>query len=412
MSQYNLMRRFRVDILPGRFPSKDAPRIFDLCFCLVGFTKTLNLSGNSGGLLHRPSGSLTLPTMTDEHKLDPMPGPQLDAIIARARECYNRANAFQSNRDDALYRMCYHASFCLPLVHDPAFEHLCRERNAKGDFPETRIIDLITQTKDGKSTLNAERRADYAAAACWVRYHYHRNQGAIREEDAAVDEIRKLRGIRAIATAYREWATENCERGSFGVTTLQAKKAAATRAARQSAGKAADHAPEVIIGNSDGEAEHGTMHRMPIDPVGEPVGQGRNCSSTGASMNWFEPIVIGPPPVKHHLSDEKKVKGREFVEKAFHARNSVSDTVGFVRAYHRVIGDWSPSDLDIGSFTDQVAKLKEQNDDSTSMISQYKTRCQELEEQLADMQAENKNLRKKIRTLEHAVRTKRARVSA
>jgi hypothetical protein len=75
--------------------------------------------------------------------------------------------------------------------------------------------------------------------------------------------------------------------------------------------------------------------------------------------DFQQPILVEPLGPKLGMSDERKHKGRELVEMAFRPTNTVAEAVSYIRAYHRVIGDWQPSDLDIGSYTALEQKLRD-----------------------------------------------------
>lgn len=126
-----------------------------------------------------------------------------------------------------------------------------------------------------------------------------------------------------------------------------------------------------------------------------------------AGLNPLEPIFTGSLLPRLDLSDKKKERGRELVERAFHARNSISDTINSVRAYHRIIGDWSPSDLGIGRYDNQISKLQDAVNDALhgSKIRfdeniELKSRIRELERQLRD---QSRQYQSRIRELEAEV---------
>ena len=112
--------------------------------------------------------------------------------------------------------------------------------------------------------------------------------------------------------------------------------------------------------------------------------------SPGAAsgIDPLEPIVPDPAPPKLSMSDEKKLKARELVERVFHSRNTVADTVNFVRAYHRLAYGWAPSDLDIGSYEQQFANMRERLRDSIRD-----------RERIAELERENSKLCAEIEAL-------------
>jgi hypothetical protein len=143
--------------------------------------------------------------------------------------------------------MCYSAGDCLAYVDEnpDQFDRLCREGDARGDFPETRLVDLITKDDGGNSAVSTERRADYAAAIRWMRTP--EINGGDRAMEPIIAEARRKRGIAAIAEEYRNWATENLSAGSFGVRMEKDQQAREAKKARQV------HAPKpVLAGPTDG----------------------------------------------------------------------------------------------------------------------------------------------------------------
>jgi hypothetical protein len=120
-------------------------------------------------------------------------------------------------------------------------------------------------------------------------------------------------------------------------------------------------------------------------------------------INLLDPIstVLAP---KLGMTDEKKAKGRELVERAFHARNTVGDALNYIRTYHRIIGDWSPSDLDIGSYKTQFDTLKQTAIDATRQSvmqlaenAWMSTEIFQLEERIRQREAEIATLIKAAR---------------
>jgi hypothetical protein len=117
-----------------------------------------------------------------------------------------------------------------------------------------------------------------------------------------------------------------------------------------------------------------------------------------AAANPRVPILTQPLPPKINLSDEKKLKGRELVEKAFHTGNTEPDVISYVRAYHRQIGDWSPSDLGIGSYDAQIGKLKEDVLAATTQAATFTGKYFEARAKIDELNEENKKLRSQLTT--------------
>jgi hypothetical protein len=112
-----------------------------------------------------------------------------------------------------------------------------------------------------------------------------------------------------------------------------------------------------------------------------------------AVPNLQAPILTQPLPAKLGLSDEKKLKGRELVERAFHAGNSEAEVLNTVRAYHRTIGDWSPSDLGIGSYDAAFDKQEENLREAVTRTSVWIEKYDKAQQEIRELKATNKQLR-------------------
>ena len=76
----------------------------------------------------------------------------------------------------------------------------------------------------------------------------------------------------------------------------------------------------------------------------------------------------------------------------FHSRNTVADTVNFVRAYHRLAYGWLPSDLDIGSYEQDFANIRDHLRKALADAMRGRQR-------IADLERENWELRAEIEAL-------------
>jgi hypothetical protein len=129
------------------------------------------------------------------------------------------------------YAAIYKGGFALPYIDSEDFKRLCDDRKATkktgGDFPETRLVYMFA--KD----LKRDRRADVAAAMCWM--HTPSLCGGCGGDDAEklIDYFIEKGGIDKCAAAYRKWITKHGKPGDFGYQTERTKKGMATRQAKK-----------------------------------------------------------------------------------------------------------------------------------------------------------------------------------
>jgi hypothetical protein len=77
-------------------------------------------------------------------------------------------------------------------------DRLLAERKARGDYPATKLIDVISG-----GTTSDERRQTYGNALCWL-HKYHRDS----DEDTAIAAIRAANGADAVADIYAREAAQ------------------------------------------------------------------------------------------------------------------------------------------------------------------------------------------------------------
>jgi len=185
---------------------------------------------------------LTLNALTEDEQ-------DIADTIELANSHWMRLVSLGLQRDEVRLHALYQTGFARRkiCIYPAAFDVLAKRMQAKGDFPETRLIDLITRDPEtSESTLTPERRAEYAAAACWFDVVTDQAEmGCEAGESRILLGVEKLdpddeNGIVAIAMSrkhpvtqiaaeYRQWATKNTPK-AFGAQTEAVRQAAATRA--------------------------------------------------------------------------------------------------------------------------------------------------------------------------------------
>jgi hypothetical protein len=125
------------------------------------------------------------------------------------------------------YAAIYNAGLALPYIGSPDFKKLCDDRKATkagGNFPETRLVFMFAKG------LQRDRRADVAAAMCWMHTpSLCGGRHGADDREVVIDYFIKNGCIDKCAAAYREWITEHGKPGDFGYQTEATKKGMATR---------------------------------------------------------------------------------------------------------------------------------------------------------------------------------------
>jgi hypothetical protein len=188
-----------------------------------------------------------------------LPNPRRDHLIEIIDSA--RSRFAQSRRDR--YRALIEAADGFGYKDDPFFDEVCEERQAKGDHPETRMIDMIAPG------LSKERRAEYAAAMCGIimlRPQWGESPHDDTEINEFIDEIISKGGVTAIAADYRRWATKNLPAGGFGSTNPETiQRAQATKASGLEDRAATAHAkPRASASQSNGQGRRAAAP-PPID---------------------------------------------------------------------------------------------------------------------------------------------------
>jgi hypothetical protein len=157
------------------------------------------------------------------------------------------------------------------------------------------------------------------------------------------------------------------------------------------------HKPEVIAAYIN---KYGDPGAPDYGPAREPLGE-------NSPWSPLDPILTAPLPPNLGMTDERKEKGRELVERAFHPGNTVGDVIATVRAYHRTIGDWSPSDLRIGSYEATFDKAEESAKETARLTAAQITENIELRHRVRDLESQLRDQKEKyhkqIRELESEI---------
>jgi hypothetical protein len=329
---------------------------------------------------------------------------RLDALIKEASGFYHQSNAFERERDHALYLMCYHTVECLLYINTDAFYDLCQEREAKGDHPETRLIDLIARDENGKS-VNDDKRADYAATVSWLGIHPE-----LDDPDKAIDEIRKLGGITQVSEHWRAWATANLPAGRFGVRSESTRKATATRAKNAAAKtgrdtRTAPPAPPPQSAYADINAEGAPVEPSPVGPQASPTPPPSAPPTEGLrpapndSAFSFEPIMseVGvTPKTIDRLTRERLFK---FTTTIFHPRTPIPDIIASLRAYHRIAYGYGLNEL-AGIKQEYVEQFITNAD---VLYKGYKQQAEAAEAECEKLRAENEKLDDLVRELRRRI---------
>jgi hypothetical protein len=127
-------------------------------------------------------------------------------------------------------RMTYHAIYkgglALPYFDTEDFRKLCADRKATkagGNFPETRLVFMFARG------LRRDRRADVAAAMCWMHTPSLSGGHGGGDADRLIDYFIERGGIDKCAGVYREWITKHGKPSDFGYQSEGNKRGAATR---------------------------------------------------------------------------------------------------------------------------------------------------------------------------------------
>jgi hypothetical protein len=268
----------------------------------------------------------------------------------------------------------------------------CKRNSVVGNTHETRVVELMLAIDTESVAISRERRAEYAAVAGWFA-----DQQLCPETDPerAVALARQKGGITGIAREYRDKkdaenpkAKAAKEKGQ----ATEARRGTGTSARKQTAAVATEQ--ETVATGPQPEADKPEFLKWRVD--GDPDAH-EDSLGAASGIDPLEPIAPDPAPPKLGMSDEKKARASELVERVFHPRNTVADTVNFVRAYHRLAYGWAPSDLDIGSYEQQFANMRDRLREGLTDAFRYRDRIAELERENSDLRAEINALKGKAR---------------
>lgn len=308
----------------------------------------------------------------------------LDELVTATQIAWTRF------RNAQLHAFCAAAALLMwARENEDRFVVYCKRNSVSGQELETRVVELmLASDPDGEAILR-ERRAEYGSCVGWFA---DRELCPETDPEKAVALARQKGRMTGIAQEYREKKDAKNPKAKAAKQKVQATKArdrTGTPSGKQPG--SASEKPETVTAALKPEAEaHKPEFLKP--PEGDPDAD-TDALGAASGIDPLEPIVPDPAPPKLGISDEKKRKAREIAELVFHPRNTVADTVNFVRAYHRIAHGWLPSDLGIGSYEQQLATMRENLRNAVNDARRKGERIDELER-------ENSRLREEIGSLQ------------
>jgi len=180
-------------------------------------------------------------------------------LLDEGRPHFLAGLGFETQRDETLFQGCYLTGKIISrtltdTAAETALDELCDKLNARGDSRAAKLIDLMSRSADGKSTVHRRKMTVYIGASFWFAWNPDDQPDAVAAEpklpcpsgdrETAIAAARAAGGIDDINELYRIWALEIFEPGSGKLGALSkgaTRKAGSPAAAKQVAqNKAAD----------------------------------------------------------------------------------------------------------------------------------------------------------------------------
>jgi hypothetical protein len=289
-------------------------------------------------------------------------------------------------RNAQLYAFCAAAPVLTwARANEADFLTYCKRNSVRGQELESLVVELMLAEDGDGEAISGERRAEYAAVIAWFA---DRDLCPETDPDEAVKRAIGKGRITGIARLYREKKDAQNPKAKAAKEKGQATKArrrAGTTTRKQTASGAT--ASETLAVAPESEAEANKPEFLERRVEGDPDAR-QDSPGAASGIDPLEPIAPDPAPPKLGMSDEKRLRARELVERVFHPRNTVADTVNFVRAYHRLAYGWAPSDLDIGSYEQQLANMRDRLREGLNDAIRYQERIAELERENSELHDE------------------------